>query len=172
VGTGGEQTIVLADTSVVVNLAIVDRLDLLAALAGYRFVVPQEVVREVVAQREPLERARAAGHVREVELRGIAVLDHVRELRHDLGAGEAACLALASAEGWSVACDEKRLFRRMALALIGESRLLTTPDLFYLAIQQRRWTIADADAAKAVLEQNRYRMRFGSFHDLMREKGS
>jgi hypothetical protein len=39
--------------------------------------------------------------------------------------------------------------------------LLTTPDLFYLAIRHDYWTAADADSAKTVLEQNRFRMQFG-----------
>jgi hypothetical protein len=57
---GGEATtIVLADTSVLINLAVVDRLDLLGALRGFRFRVPDAVVEEVRRQnlRELLDRA-------------------------------------------------------------------------------------------------------------------
>lgn len=168
---GGEQTIVLADASVLVNLAIVDRLDLLAALRRHRFLVPEEVVEEVERQRDLLDRALATGHLAVTRLTGIANLDLFRELRLGLGPGESACLTLAVANGWSVACDERRLFRREALRLIGEERLLTTPDLFRLAIDSRYWTVSEADAAKEILEQNRFRMRFGSFHDVMRKKG-
>jgi predicted nucleic acid-binding protein len=167
-------TIVLADTSVLVNLAIVDRLDLLGALAGFDFRVPEEVVEEVrrPEQRELLDRALRAGHLDRSRLSGVPVLDHYRELRHDLGPGEAACLALAYAEGWSVACDEKRFFRREARRLLGEGRLLNTPGLFVLGIRQRYWTVSEADQAKEVLERNRFRMRFRSFDELVRSKGS
>lgn len=166
-----ERTIVLADASVLVNLAIVDRLDLLASLRRHRFLVPEEAVDEVERQRDLLDRALAAGHLKATRLTGLTALDLFRDLRHSLGPGESACLALAAANGWSVACDERRLFRRTALRLIGEERLLTTPDLFGLAIHSRYWTVSEADAAKEILEQNRFRMRFGSFHDVMRRKG-
>lgn len=169
---GDERTIVLADASVLINLAIVERFDLLAALRRHRFLVPEEVVEEVERQRDLLDRALAAGHLAKTRLTGLANLDLFRELRLiPLGPGEAACLALAAANGWSVACDERRLFRRTALRLIGEERLLTTPDLFRLAIDSRYWTVSEADAAKEVLERNRFRMRFHSFHHLMRKKG-
>ena len=166
-------TIVLADTSVLVNLAIVDRLDLLGALSGFDFCVPEEVVDEVrrPEQRRLLDQALHAGHLERARLTGLPVLDHYRELRHDLGPGEAACLALAYAEGWSVACDEKRFFRREARRLLGEGRLLNTPGLFVLAIRQGYWTVSEADQAKEILERNRFRMRFRSFDELMRRKG-
>lgn len=171
--TGDEElTIVLADASVVVNLAIVDRMELLAALRDHHFFVPLEVIGEVERQRDVLDAALRAGHLQEIALTGISVLDHFRELAHDLGPGEAACLALASARGWAVASDERRRFRREALRLIGQERLLTTPDLFRMGIEHRYWTVSDADAAKEILERNRFRMRFRSFGDVMRKRGS
>lgn len=166
-------TIVLADASVVVNLAIVDRLDLLGSLSAYEFRVPEEVVEEVrrPEQRALLDRALRAGHLQRCRLTGLSVLDHYRRLRHGLGSGEAACLALAYAEGWSVACDEKRLFRREAWRLLGEGRLLNTPGLFVLGIRQHYWAVSEADRAKEVLERNRFRMRFRSFDELVRKQG-
>jgi predicted nucleic acid-binding protein len=174
--TAGEATIVLADTSVLVNLAIVDRLELLGALQGFRFRVPEEVVAEVrrPEQRALVNRALRAGHLGRIQLTGIVALDHFRQLRHELGLGrgEAACLALAQAHGWLVACDEKRVFRREARRLLGKGRILNTPGLFFLGIRQQYWTASEADQAKEILERNRFRMRFGSFEDLMRKKGS
>jgi hypothetical protein len=52
-----ELTIVLADASVVVNLAIVDRVELLASLRDHRFLVPLEVIGEVERQRGVLDAA-------------------------------------------------------------------------------------------------------------------
>jgi len=171
VPAGEETTIVLADASVLVNLAIVDRFDLLGALPGLRFRVPEDVVAEVQRQRHVLDRAFEAGHLDRTSLTGIAVLDHFAKLRHQLGPGEAACLALAHERGWSVASDERRWFRKEALRLLGEDRLLTTPDLFRLAIRHDYWTVSDADEAKEILERNRFRMRFASFSDPMRRHG-
>jgi len=173
---GAAVSIVLADTSVLINLAVVDRLDLLGALRGFRFLVPDEVVGEVLRPhpRELLERALGAGHIETTRLEEIGVIAHFGRLRRDLGLGrgEAACLALAHARGWMVASDEKRAFRREARALLGNGRLLNTPGLFILGIRHKYWTTADADRAKEVLERNRFRMRFGSFRELMRRKGS
>lgn len=170
---GGEATIVLTDTSVLVNLAIVDRLDLLGALRGFRFRMPEEVVAEVLEpkQRQLLEGALRAGHVERAKLAGPVALDHFRQLRYDLGLGrgEAACLALAHAHGWLVACDERRVFRREARRLLGERRLLDTPGLFFLGIRQQYWTASEADQAKDLLERNRFRMPFSSFRDLVQK---
>jgi predicted nucleic acid-binding protein len=173
VAAGETTSVVLADTSVIVNLAIVERLDLLRALP-YAFRVPDEVIDEVrrPEQCRLVAEALDAGYVERVQVTGIAVLEHFRDLRHHLGPGEAACLALASARAWKVACDEKRWFRREALRLLGEGGLIDTPGLFLLAIRRGYWTASDADRAKEVLERNRFRMRFRSFHDLVRRESS
>jgi predicted nucleic acid-binding protein len=171
---GEGTTIVLADTSVLVNLAIVNRFDLLGALEGFLFRVPDEVVAEVARpeQRDLLNRALGEGHVEETSLTGVATIVHFHRLRLDLGLGrgEAACLALGCVHGWMVASDERRVFRREARRLLGEERLLDTPELFVLGIRQHYWTTADADRCKEVLERNRFRMRFGSFEELMRRR--
>lgn len=166
-------TIVLADTSVLINLAHVQRLDLLRALRGHHFRVPEDVIAEVrwPEHRRLLQEALDAGHLEEVRLSGVLTLQRFETLRKILGAGESACLALAAANGWAVACDEKGACRREALRLLGTDRLLTTPALFVLAIRQGYWTVGEADDAKRVLEQNRFRMGFSSFHDLRRRKG-
>jgi predicted nucleic acid-binding protein len=83
--------------------------------------------------------------------------------------GEAACLALAIEKGWSIASDERRRFRREAEARIGKDRILGTADLFVLAIQTGVLTVQEADADKLRLEQQRFRMPFGSFRDLLQE---
>lgn len=167
---GASETFVLTDTSVLVNLAIVDRLHLLGALRKLDFLVPEEVVEEVTRprQRELLEQAIERGDLREIQLTGIGPLQHYRDLRRKLGPGESACLALAHVNGWMVASDEKGWLRREARRLLGEHRLVNTPGLFLLAIREGYWSADDADRAKETLEANRYRMRFASFHDLMR----
>jgi len=175
--SGGEAAeIVLADTSVLLNLAFVERLDLFGALDGYRFRIPEEVAAEVrqPEQRNLLGRALSAGHLEKARITSLPVIEHFQTLRQNLklGRGEAACLALAYARGWMVASDEKRAFRREARKLLGEGRLLNTPSLFVLGIRQAYWTVAEADQAKATLERNRFRMQFRSFDDLMRRHGS
>jgi hypothetical protein len=80
-------------------------------------------------------------------------------------------LALAHSRGWLVASDEKGRFRREVLARLGQGRLLTTPGLFVLAIRAGAISIAEADNAKAILENHRFRMTFASFRDVVQFSG-
>ena len=49
---------------------------------------------------------------------------------------------------------------------LGPGQLLTTPGLFVLAIRARVISVEDADRCKAVLEENRFKMRFNSFSEV------
>ncbi len=87
-----------------------------------------------------------------------------------MGSGEASCIALAQSRGLYLASDERRAFLREVRARIGETRLLTTPGIFVLAIRAWLLTVEAADAAKKVLEQRRFTMRFASFADVIGPK--
>ena len=158
------------DTSVLINLAILDRIGLLGALTQLRFVIPGEVLAEVTKpqQRRRVAKALEAGLLEEVALDEPEPLARFAALRKQMKLGEAACLALAVAKGWLFACDEGRVVRRKATRLLGKNRLLNTPGLFLLGIRTGFWTVDQADEAKAVLEAHRYRLKFGSFWELIR----
>ena len=85
-----------------------------------------------------------------------------------MGRGEAACLAAAECRNWLFACDELRRVRRIAVERIGEGRVLTTAGILIRAVRTKIITIPEADALKAVLERNRFRMDFESFADCFR----
>jgi len=89
------------------------------------------------------------------------------ELRHLMGAGEAASLALAFHKGRAIASDEKRAFRREALARLGRSRILTTPGLYLVAIRSGLLSVEEADSDKARLEACKFHMGFSSFWELV-----
>jgi len=74
---------------------------------------------------------------------------------------------MAESRGWMVASDERRAFRRTAIDGLGEQRLLTTPELIVRAIRAGLATVAEADQWKHVLEQKRFKLRFGSFGELL-----
>ena len=74
---------------------------------------------------------------------------------------------MAAARGWMVASDERRRFRREVVARLGEGRLVTTAGLLVLAIRAGLLSVEEADHAKAVLEQHRFRMTFASFRELL-----
>ena len=161
--------VVVTDANVLINLIQVGRLELLGALAGYRFVVPDEVVAEVVypAQRSQLFDGIARTVLRQEALAEMDALALYGELRASMGRGEAACLALACAHGWWVTSDERGVFRRETFARLGQDKLITTPGLLVLAIRSGVLTIQEADEAKALLERHRFRMRFESFRELV-----
>lgn len=166
--TAPSRTIVL-DASVVINFVHVGRLALLAALPGYEWVVPEDVVAEITdsAQREQLNIAIASGQLRVETVTELEDLVQYAELRRTLGRGEAAGIVLAARHGWLVASDEKGKFQREATARLGSGRLVNTAGLFVAAIRAGLLSVDAADEAKLVLERNRFRMPFESFRDVL-----
>jgi predicted nucleic acid-binding protein len=165
----GKTSVVVTDANVLINLMHCQQLDLLGDLPGFEFVVPDHVADEILRpeQKETLHEAVEAGIVRIQAITAVPVIKEFARLSAEMGRGEAACLALAVHEGWLVASDEKRLFRRRARELAGPGRLLTTPGLFVLAIRAGVMTADEADGCKAVLEENRFKMKFGSFAEVV-----
>lgn len=162
------KTIVL-DANVVINLAHINRLDLLGSFPGLTFVVPKEVVNEITdpLQAQILNTAITEGHLAVTELTDITEIEHYAELSRTLGKGESACLAVAHSRDCSLASDEKRLFRRTATGKIGESRIWTTPDIILHAIKSGLATVEEADQWKRILAENQFVMTFGSFQELL-----
>jgi predicted nucleic acid-binding protein len=163
------RSIVAADTSVLINLMHVKRLDLCRQLSVSEFVVPEHVHAEITRpeQRDELDRAVREGKFRIVSIVEPGAIASFAELTVHLGRGEAACLVLATANGWSIACDERGRFRREAVTRIGEDRILGTIEIYLAALRGGRLTVAQADAEKAVLEANCFRMPFGSFRQIL-----
>ena len=161
--------LVLVDANVLLNLAFVNRLDLLGAMPELEFRSPEEVLTEIVSARERMlvEDSRRRGDLGDIAFSEVAELALFAELRRSLGMGEAACLALAVHRGALVASDEKRAFRREAETRLGLGRILNTPGLLLLAIRRGLLTIGEADELKRILEANRFRMKFGSFKELI-----
>lgn len=163
---------VVVDTSVLINFLLLDRLDLLGALAGLAFLLPREVVLEVRRddERAALRRAMKVGWLASTGLHGPEELRRYTEYRTTLAAGESACLAIAQTRRWFIACDEKGAFRRKATDAVGIQRILTTPGLLLRALKKGLISLKDADHAKTLLEQRKFRMAFGSFEDLLNNK--
>ncbi|MBW8873820.1 MAG: hypothetical protein JF614_02560 [Acidobacteria bacterium] len=160
---------VVVDANVLINLAHLDRLDLLGALEGFDFVTPAEVRQEVTSAqaRARLDCALQLGHLRETLLEGLETLTLFADFRQVMGQGESACLALASVRGWYIASDEKRVFLRTAQRHLGPERILNTPGLLLLAIRRNLLTVEQADEAKTLLERCRFKMAFGSFREIV-----
>ena len=164
-----DMVVVITDANVLINLLRIGELRLLGALDAHRFLVPEEVIREITdpAQSEAITSAIAAGNLSQVVVDTIESLALFAELRDVMGRGEAACLSLAVTMNCHIASDEKKRFRRRAIELIGEDRILRTESILLEAIRQGRISVSEADGFKATLEANRYSMPFRSFSDLL-----
>lgn len=167
--TNDEMIVVITDANVLINFLRIGQLPLLGSLDAHRFLVPEEVLREIIdaAQHEAVTSAIAAGYLTEVVVDTMEALALFAELRDVMGRGEAACLSLAATMGYHIASDEKKRFRRRAVELIGEARILRTESILVEAIRQGRISVSRADEFKATLEANRYSMPFRSFSDLL-----
>jgi predicted nucleic acid-binding protein len=161
--------IVSTDSSVVINLYHTSHLGLLHGLANFRFVIPEEVIAEITepSQAEILNQLLGDGTLERVSIESLEELTFFADLTSRLGLGESACLASAQSRGWFVACDEKRIFLREAKARLGAAKLLNTPGIYVLFIRAGLLTVEEADQAKAILEQHRYRIALLSFREIV-----
>ncbi len=156
---------VAVDASVLINFLIVGKVGLLGALPALEFIVPEQVRAEVrrPAQVQLLGQELEKGVVRALGDMAPGELATYASLRGTFGPGESACLAVAAARSWLVACDERRGFPNRARQLLGDGRVLTTPALLVLAIREGQLSVAEADRVKAQLETARFKMPFESF---------
>lgn len=161
--------IVATDANIIINLMHVSRLGLLGRIPNCEFVVPVQVLEEITIpeQRAEIEAAIAAGWVKVEASSDLDSIAMFTELISRIGRGESACIALAAKNGWHIASDEKGRFLREAEARVGAKRVLTTVDVFILAIKAGLLTIEEADADKATLEGKRFRVKFASYRDLV-----
>ncbi len=162
-------TVVITDANVLINFVHIGQVALLGELPAYRFQLPTEVLNELTDgdQRAQIEAAIAAHQLDMMVIEALDALTLFGDLRDLMGRGEAACLAVAATTGCHLASDEKRRFRRKAIELIGEARIVRTEDLLLEAIRCGKRTVAQADEYKVVLAANRYAMPFSSFADLL-----
>jgi predicted nucleic acid-binding protein len=162
-------SIVITDTSILINLSHTGHLAFLGKVSGLRFAVPDEVFAEIVQpqQLKTVEAVVADGSLQRESIRTPEELSLFAELSQVLGSGEAACLALAVSRGWIIACDEKRVFLREARSRLGEGRVLNTVGLYVLWIRAGLLSVADADRAKSILEFSRFKLAFQSFGDVI-----
>lgn len=162
--------IVVTDANVLINLMHVSRLGLLAKIPNHEFVVPEHVREEITIpeQRATLDAAVSDGWLKVAVISDLGAITVFAELLAHIGRGEAACIAIAAKEGWYIASDEKKRFLREAEARVGVGRVITTVDVFVLAIKAGLLTIEDADADKLTLEGRRFKVSFVSYRELVK----
>ena len=121
-------TVVVADSSVLINLIVTGRLALLGGLDGHRFVVPDEVVEELrwLGHSEAIAAAVQDGLVDQVAVDAIDSVDLTLALHATLGRGEMAGLAIALKNTWSITSTGNPRFHREILKRLGKDRLIET----------------------------------------------
>ncbi len=162
------ETIVITDTSVLINFLVLDRVELLARLPDHRFVVTDHVRAEVTEhyhdQLQRLDEAFAAGALEEIR---VTELEEVRLFAQltatGLGVGECSAIAVAVHRKLTLAIDDRRAVKKLEKLGLNVP-VLSTESLVVLLIQQTVLTVTEADAMKRDWEQNhRFRLAFDSF---------
>jgi len=116
-----------------------------------------------------LEEALDRRWIQETRLEAILELQIFARANEQLGSGESACIALAEARNWVLGTDDSKGAKWKKVISAPGIRILNTPGILLLAIRQKVLTVGEADQIKAVLEENRFRMGFSSFQDLVDE---
>lgn len=164
---------VVIDTSTLINFLRIGRVDLLAGLTAYRFVLPDNVQAEVLTsypvEYANLELALQAGHLHVISLTApaeVAAYVAMQALRV-LGDGECSAIAAAHARGLPLAMDDGTA-RTKAVAHYPGLILLDTVGLMVEALRAGLLTVPEADAIKAIWDSNRFKKpSIRSFGDLL-----
>lgn len=170
-------SIVVADTSVIINFLRVDRMDLIGRHPA-SFIATNHVAEEI-ADAYPEQQDRYAFALRTGYL-GEERVDDPREVElflrlgatGRLGAGERSAIAVALTRNCDLAIDDTRAINR-ALREAGCSgrplKIVRTQDIVVTLIRAGDITIEIADVIKETwASQHRFRLRFNSFRDIVR----
>jgi uncharacterized protein len=107
--------IVVSDTSPIINLAVIGRLDILPALFG-KIVVPLKVFEEITVQGADMPGADEVQKSSWVEVRKCSNTTFIQALQFQVDAGEAEDIALALELGAALILIAERLGRQLAKA--------------------------------------------------------
>lgn len=165
-------SIVVTDTSVLVNFLRIDRMDLVAA-NSFDFLVTDHVSDEITdTYPDQLTRFQAAlsqGMLSQVSLTDPQELNLFGALSSSgrLGLGECSAIALAVHQGHMLAIDDRRAATE-AQRTHAQIQIMKTQDLIVTMIQQGLLTVVQADAMKTDWAQNhRFTLKIRSFAELV-----
>lgn len=165
-----ETTIVITDTSVLINFLALDRVGLLSRLSSVHFVVTEHVRAEITEHfPEQLRRLNAAfetGVIEEISVTDIVEVALFADLTSKgLGLGECSAIAVAVNRKLTIAIDDKRALKKVA-RLGYNLKVLGTEQLVVQLIAESVLTIVEADQMKGDWEQNyRFKLSIVSFSE-------
>ena len=157
------------DTCILINFALVDRIDLLTTLTEFKLCIPEDVWAEIERPdlRQIIEQHLSSGQLQLVRLDAPDELALFAIYSKVLGKGESACLAIAENRGWAIATDESKDRKWRRTIADKKFQIINTQTLILRSIKAGRITVQEADAIKATLELNRFRLSINSFADLL-----
>ncbi len=170
------RSIVIADTSVLINFLRIDRMDLIGAHPA-SFIVTDHVADEIADsypdQQVRYNAALAAGLLDQQRIDDLAEVEIFLRLaeRGRLGAGERSAIAVALNRGYALAIDDTRaMYRALEEAeVVGNAlTILRTQDI---VVELIRGGIVSVEAADAIhiewAANHRFRLKISSFRDLL-----
>jgi predicted nucleic acid-binding protein len=165
-------SIIVADTSVLVNFLRIDRMDLVAAHA-HDFIATDHVAEEITEQ-YPDQQARYTAALAADTVRQVSVTDpqavalFVKLVASGrLGAGECSAIALAVHRGHILAIDDRRATNQ-ARQVSRNLHILSTQDLMVAMIREGLLEVDEADAIKELWARaHRFHLKISSFRDLL-----
>lgn len=167
---GKEAKPLILDTSVLINYAHINRLDLLTG-AHVETRVVEQVQHELQRQnqRDALDAAITSGTILTCAVDDLDDIAEAFRIVNDdrRGRGEAFSFVYARAFNGILAIDDRRAVN-LFLRKFPELLTATSKELMIKAIRRGQITVADADAIKGIWEcECRYRLLFNSFSDVI-----
>ena len=165
-------SIVVVDSSVVVNFLRIERLDLFAAYSR-DFIVTDHVVDEIAGyypeQQAHFEAAQADGTLRLVSIADPEEVARFVQLTKSqrLGEGECSAIACAVHRGYALAIDDRQALNHVRRTY-SELQVLTTQDLVVSMIQEDLLDVSQADAIKREwAKRHRFKLAIRSFAEVI-----
>ena len=168
-----ESTIVVADTSVLINFLRIDRMDLIGR-HPQRFLATDHVGAEISdGYPEQQERYHAAEALGLLDTCAVVDPEEVSLFLRlgpgeRLGAGECSAIAVAINRRYPIAIDDNRAIKQAVRAIGAKLEIIKTTDVMVALIQAGVLDIMAADQIKDIWAlHHRFRIKVTSFRELM-----
>lgn len=166
------KSVVITDTSVLINFLVLDQLHVLSQLTEFDFSVTEHVRAEITEHfPEQLQRPNAAfeaGSINEICVTDIVEVRLFAELTtQGLGIGECSAVAVALNRGIRIAIDDKRAIKKIS-RLGYKLDTISTSELTVCLIKAAILTVEVADNFKKIWEvEYRFKLPFSSFAEFI-----
>ena len=169
---------IIIEASTLINFLRIGRVDLLAGLTAYRFILTDNVQAEILPDDYPVVHANLVAAIQAGQLHVVSLTDPAEiaayaamQALRVLGDGECSSIAAAHARCLPLAMDDGTA-RKKAAAHYPGVKLLDTVGLIVEAIRSGLLTVAEADTIKADWHDNHQfkKPNLKSFGDLLTQE--